>query len=44
MSTDRDLIYLLGPKRDFLSAIDSERLLIWPDETGMFERYEIAND
>ena len=29
MSTDRDLIYLLGPKRDALFAIDSERRLIW---------------
>lgn len=48
MSTDRDLIYLLGPQRDALFAIDSECdsewLLIWLDETGMFERYEIAND
>jgi hypothetical protein len=44
MSTGRDLVYLLGPERDSLFGIDSEWLLIWLDEKGIFERYEIAND
>jgi hypothetical protein len=44
VSTGRDLIYLLGPERDSLFGIDSEWLLIWVDEKGTFERYEIAND
>ena len=44
MSTGRDLIYILGPERDSLFGIDSEWLLIWLDNKGMFERYEIAND
>ena len=44
MSTGRDLIYALGPERDSLFGIDSEWLLIWLDEKGTFQRYEIAND
>jgi hypothetical protein len=44
MSTGRDLIYVLGPERDTLFGIDSEWLLIWLDENGVFARYEIARD
>jgi hypothetical protein len=43
-STGRDMIYVLGPERTSLFAIDSEWLLIWLDESGRFERYEIAGD
>lgn len=43
-STGRDLIYILGPERDSFIRIDSEWLLIWLDEKGIFERYEIADD
>jgi hypothetical protein len=39
-----DLIYLTGPQRDSVFAIDSEWLLIWLDDTGTFERYEIYSD
>ena len=41
--SERDLIYILGPERSFI-AIDSEWLLIWLDDSGNFERYEIATD
>jgi hypothetical protein len=44
LSTGRDIIYVLGPERDSLFGIDSEWLLIWLDEKGTFERYEIVND
>lgn len=43
-STGRDLIYPLGPERDSWFGIDSERLLIWLDESGRFRRYAIVND
>ncbi len=43
-STGRDLIYILGPQRDSFFAIDSEWLLIWLDDSGHFERYEIYTD
>jgi len=43
-STGRDLIYILGPERDSLFGIDSEWLLIWLDNSGHFERYEIRRD
>ena len=43
-SVDKDLIYYLGPQRDSFLNIDSEWLLIWLDEKGVFERYKIAND
>jgi hypothetical protein len=43
-SNGRDLIYILGPERDSPFRIDSEWLLIWLDETGTFERYQIATD
>jgi hypothetical protein len=43
-SSGRDLIYVTGPERDSMFAIDSEWLLIWLDESGRFERYEIATD
>lgn len=42
-SSGRDMIYILGPVRWFF-AMDSEWLLIWLDESGRFERYEIAGD
>lgn len=41
-STDQDLIYLLGAERGV--GVDSEWLLIWFDDTGTFERYEIVTD
>lgn len=43
-SSGRDLIYVTGPQRDSLFAMDSEWLLIWLDDTGKFARYEIVND
>jgi hypothetical protein len=43
-STGRDLIYILGPQRDSLFGIDSEWLLIWLDDSGHFERYDIYTD
>jgi hypothetical protein len=39
-----DLIYVTGPQRDTLFVSDSEWLLIWLDDTGTFERYEIYTD
>lgn len=39
----RDLIYILGPERSFIS-IDSEWLLIWLDQAGRFRRAEIVTD
>jgi len=38
----RDSIYMLGPERGF--GVDSEWLLIWFDDSGKFERYQIATD
>ena len=43
VETHRDLIYMTGPERSFVS-IDSEWLLIWLDDSGRFERYEIVTD
>jgi len=42
-ASERDLIYILGPERSFIS-IDSEWLLIWLDNEGQFERYAIYTD
>jgi hypothetical protein len=42
-TTGRDLIYVLGPERSFIS-IDSEWLLIWLDQAGRFRRAEIVTD
>jgi hypothetical protein len=38
----RDLIYVLGAERGL--GVDSEWLLIWFDNSGNFERYEIVVD
>ncbi len=43
-SIDKDLIYYMGPERDNYMALDSEWLLIWLDENGIFQRYKIVND
>ena len=43
-SSGRDLIYCTGPQRDSLVRIDSERLLVWLDEQGKTEKYEIRTD
>jgi hypothetical protein len=43
-NTGRDLIYLLGRERDSLFGVDSEWLLIWLDESGRLERYEVWTD
>lgn len=43
-SSDKDLIYYLGPERDNYMNIDSEWLLIWLDESGKFKKYGIVND
>jgi hypothetical protein len=40
----RHLVYATGPQRDSFFALDSEWLLIWFDEAGRFERYEVAAD
>ena len=42
--TGRDMIYRLGMERDSMFGIDSEWLLIWLDDSGRFERYEVRND
>lgn len=42
-STGRDMIYMLGPERGYLT-LDSEWLLIWLDENDRFLRYTIASD
>ena len=42
--TGRDLIYILGPERDSFFGIDSEWLLIWLDDAGNFQKYEIRTD
>jgi hypothetical protein len=39
-----DLIYHTGRQRDSLFAIDSEWLLIWLDDNGRFQRFELASD
>lgn len=43
-STGRDLIYITGPERDSLFGIDSEWLLIWLDENGIYKRHAIVTD
>src|SRR5687767_10445498 len=43
-NTGRDLIYLLGPERDSMFGVDSEWLLIWLDDSGRFERYQVWTD
>ena len=43
-STARDLIYITGPERDSLFGIDSEWLLIWLDENGIYKRHAIVTD
>jgi hypothetical protein len=43
-STERDLIYVLGPERDSFMSIDSEWLLVWCAPSGQFERYAIVRD
>jgi hypothetical protein len=43
-SINKDLIYYLGPERGGLFSIDSEWLLVWIDEEGIFEHYKIVND
>lgn len=40
----RDLIYITGHQRDSVFAIDSEWLLIWLDEKGIYERHAIVTD
>lgn len=40
----RDLIYLTGPQRDSFFGIDSEWLLIWLDENGIYKRHAIVSD
>ena len=41
-SSERDLIYMLGAERGL--GVDSEWLLIWFDNSGNFERYDIVTD
>ena len=41
-SSGRDLIYILGAERGL--GVDSEWLLIWFDDSGNFERYDIVTD
>ena len=43
-SSDKDLIYYLGPERDNYMNIDSEWLLIWLDEANKFQKYKVVND
>lgn len=43
-STGRDLIYATGPQRDSFFALDSEWLLIWLDEDGIYQRHAIVTD
>jgi hypothetical protein len=40
--SERDLIYVLGAERGL--GVDSEWLLIWFDDSGKFQRYEITTD
>ena len=41
---DADLLYITGPERAALFAIDNELLLIRLDEAGAFEQYQISRD
>ena len=43
-TTGRDLIYRLGRERDSMFGVDSEWLLVWLDDSGRFERYEVRTD
>jgi len=43
-SSNKDLIYYLGPERDHMINIDSEWLLIWLNDSNKFEKYKIVND
>lgn len=43
-STGRDLIYITGPERDSFFSMDSEWLLIWLDENGVYKRHAIVTD
>jgi hypothetical protein len=43
-STGRDLSYRLGPQHDSMFAIDDDWLLIWLDDHGQFQRFEIRAD
>lgn len=40
--TEESFIYVLGPERGF--GVDYEWLLIWVDDAGCFERFEITTD
>ncbi len=40
----RDLLYLTGPQRDTFFSIDSEWLLIWLDENGVYKRHAVVAD
>lgn len=42
--TGRNLIYVTGPERDSFVSIDSEWLLIWVDEEGLYKRHAIVTD
>ena len=39
-----DLLYVTGPERASFFGVDSEWLLIWFDELGMYKRYAILSD
>lgn len=43
-SIDYDFIYVTGHERNSSFRIDSEWLLLWVDESGIFEKYEIRVD
>lgn len=43
-SSDKDLIYYVGPERDGVFNMDSEWLLIWLDENGKYKRYMVTTD
>lgn len=42
--TTRDIVYYMGAERGSYFKIDSEWLLIWFDENGLFERYVLHTD
>ena len=42
--TGRNLIYVTGPERDSFVSIDSEWLLIWVDEKGLYKKHAIVTD
>lgn len=41
---DSDIHYMTGPQRDAFFGLDSEWLLLWFDESGHFEHYELYVD